>query len=190
MGADPTGPATERTEVSVPEPAQRSNRVAGTAANGAVWGSAFLILRIFAVSGYDWDTAFLVSTTRGLNDGLALVLGSLIAEYTLTAVLLIGVLPLLFAALIWGPREHRTVVLLLSALGLVILAALTSSFSLWWLPTGAATVFGVIVLIRRLPPQRLLRHALAAAMAGVGWLAGRESCSSPPSARHPGSRAK
>lgn len=47
----------------------------------ATWGFAFLLLRVFAVSGYDGDTAFSVSTTLGLGDGLALVFGSHMADY-------------------------------------------------------------------------------------------------------------
>ena len=172
MDADPNGTAAERRETTELDRGDRPTRFAGAAAHGATWGVAFLTLRIFAVSGYDWPTAFLVSTTLGLDDGFALIFGSLIAEHTLTAVLLIGVLPLLIAGYLWGPREHRTVVLVLSALGVVVSVALTSSFGSWWLPAGAAAVFAVIAVIRRLPPQRPLRHALAVAMARVGWVAG------------------
>ncbi len=68
----------------------------------AAWAFAFLILRIFAVSGYHWDTAFAVSTTLGLDDGLSLVFGSLMAGHLLVAVPLIFVLPLLLAAYLWG----------------------------------------------------------------------------------------
>lgn len=172
MDADPNGTAAERRETPEQDRGDRPTRFAGAAAHGATWGVAFLTLRIFAVSEYDWPTAFLVSTTLGLDDGFALIFGSLIAEHTLTAVLLIGVLPLLIAGYLWGPREHRTVVLVLSALGVVVSVALTSSFGSWWLPAGAAAVFAVIAVIRRLPPQRPLRHALAVAMARVGWVAG------------------
>lgn len=171
MDADPHETGDERRGASVQDRVPHSSRFAGAAAHGATWGVAFLTLRIFAVSGYDWDTAFLVSTTLGLNDGLALVFGSLIAEHVLTATLLIGVLPLLFAGYLWGPREQRAVVLLLSALGFVVLVALTSSFSIWWLPVGAAAVFGMIALIHNLPSRRPLRHALTTAMARVGSVA-------------------
>ena len=171
MDAGPEGTSVKQHGTEVSEHVPGPSGFAGAAAHGATWGVAFLTLRIFAVSGYDWDTAFLVSTTLGLNDGLALVFGSLIAEHTLTAILLVGVLPLLLAGYLWGPREHRTVVVLLSALGMVMLVALTSSFSLWWLPTGSAAVFGVIALIRFLPSGNPLRHGVAVVMARVGWVA-------------------
>lgn len=40
---------------------------AGVFATVSVFG--FLILRIFAVSGYDWETAFVVSTTLSVDSG-------------------------------------------------------------------------------------------------------------------------
>lgn len=140
-----------------------------TAAYAAALGFAFLVLRIFAVAGYDWDTAFAVSTTLGLDDGLAIVFGSLMAGHLLTSILLICVLPLLLASFLWGPRQHRPVVILLAALGLVVLVALTVSFRSWWLPPVAAGIFGALALIRRFPG---LRRASAAVFAHSGRVAG------------------
>ncbi len=60
-----------------------------------MWGFGFLVLRIFAVSGYNWDTAFAVSTTLNLNDGVSLLFGSLMAGKLFTAGLLVVTLPLL-----------------------------------------------------------------------------------------------
>lgn len=142
------------------------------AAQVAAWGFGFLILRIFAVSGYDWDTAFGVSTTLGLDDGLALVFGSLLAGHLLTAIALICVFPLMIAAILWGPRSRRPVLMLLAILSLVTLVALVMSFRSWWLPAGCVAVFGILALIRRLPPPHRLRRAAAAVMARVGSVAG------------------
>lgn len=172
MDADPTARAADGTPRAAPEGEDRPSRFAGAAVSGATWGVAFLTLRIFAVSGYDWHTAFLVSTTLSLNDGVTLIFGSLIAEHILTAILLVGVLPLLLAGCLWGPRAHRTVALLLLTLGVVLSAALTATFALWWLPAGAAAVFAVITLIRVLPLGKPLRYAVSVAVARVGWVAG------------------
>lgn len=172
MADDETGRSAARPASADQENAGGANGYAGAAAQGTAWAFAFLILRIFAVSGYHWDTAYLVSTTLSLNDGLALVFGSLMAGHTLTSVLLIGVLPLLLSSYLWGPREHRPAVFLLSTLGLVTLVALTVSFHSWWLPGGTAAVLGLAALARRLPPQRPLQHVAAVAMARVGWVAG------------------
>lgn len=149
-----------------------AGRFSGAAAHVAAWGFAFLILRIFAVSGYDWDTAFLVSTTLGLDDGFALVFGSLLAGHLLTELLVVLVLPLLLAAYLWGPKTYRPVVMLLATLTLITLVALTASFNLWWLPLATAAVFGLIALLRRLPPQHRLRRVAAAVFARVGLVTG------------------
>ena len=91
----------------LPEPG--SHRAWSTGVSSTVWVFAFLILRIFAVSGYNWETAFLVSTTISLNDGLAIIFGSLMAGHLLVALLLVVVLPLLVVALLWGSRARRLV---------------------------------------------------------------------------------
>lgn len=134
----------------------------------AAWAFAFLLLRIFAVAGYDWDTAFLVSTTIGLDDGLALMFGSLMANYLLTAVLLICLLPLLMTASLWGAKENRLVVTLLAVLGVVVLITLTRSHHVWWLPLATAAVLVTLVLIRRLPSTNPLHRSAVTALTKVG----------------------
>lgn len=63
----------------------RSSTLTATATHLAAVAFFFLLLRVFAVSGYGWNTAFAVSTTLGLDDGLALLFGSLMAGHLLTA---------------------------------------------------------------------------------------------------------
>lgn len=160
------------TAAASPEPDEGRGGHAVAAAHVAAWGFAFLILRIFAVSGYDWNTAFAVSTTVGLDDGLALLFGSLTSGHLLTAVLLVAVLPIFIAAYLWGPRGHRPVVMLLATVGSVTLVALVVSFHSWWLPLATGAALGTLALIRRLSPQNRLRRAAAGAMVRVGWVAG------------------
>ena len=147
-------------------------RIPGTAAPAAAWAFAFLILRLFAVSGYDWNTAFAVSTTLSVNDGLALLFGSLMAGHLLVAILLMLVLPLLIATYLWSPHGHRPVVVLPATVALVALVALTVSFRSWWLPLATLVLLGAFVLVRRLPRRYRLHRASTAAMARVGWLVG------------------
>lgn len=61
-------------------PADDTFRWSGIAVNTAAWAFAFVVLRIFAVSGSSRDTSFLVSTTLGLNDAPTLVFGFLMAR--------------------------------------------------------------------------------------------------------------
>lgn len=151
---------------------ESSTRRGGTVAPAAAWLFAFLVLRVFAVSGYQWDTAFAVSTTLSVNEGLSLVFGSLMAEHLLVALLLMVVLPLLIATLLWSERGHRAVILLPAAISLVTLVGLTVSFHIWWLPVASATLFVLIALIGRLPRQSPVRRASTMAMTRVGWVAG------------------
>lgn len=144
----------------------------GVAAYVTSFGVAFLILRLFAVSDYHWDTAFAVSTTLGLDDGLALVFGSLMAGHLLTEVLLIFIVPLLLSAYLWGPREHRPMVVLLSTLALATLVALTTSFHAWWLPLATFAAFGLLALLRALPLPEHVRKATAGLVSRVGLVAG------------------
>ena len=138
----------------------------------AVWVFSFLILRIFAVSEYDWKTAFQVSTTLSVNDGVALLFGSLMAGHVLTGSLLVLVLPLILAAIIWRPRGHRTILKLLAGLSVLLVVALTLSFGSWWLPPAIAVVFGFIALTRRLAVGNRLRRATIFAATSVGWFTG------------------
>lgn len=143
----------------------------GGAAHLAAWGFVFLILRIFAVSGYDWDTAFLVSTTLGLDDGLALMFGSLMAGHLVTSIVLVVIVPLLIAARLWGPPEHRPVVMLLTTVGLVTMLALTVSFRSWWLLPTMLVVLAAIAVTRRLLRESSLRDFLIAGLARASWVA-------------------
>lgn len=155
-----------------PAPGEGASRALGGAAHLAAWGFAFLILRIFAVSGYDWDTAFLVSTTLGIDDGLALMFGSLMAGHLLTSIVLVVVVPLLIAAWLWGPPEHRPVLVLLTTVGVVTLLALTVSFRSRWLLPAMVGVLAAIAVTRWLLRESRLRGALIAALARASWVAG------------------
>ncbi len=167
-----TAPRAAASSDDAAESAEGATRLSDAAAHVAAWGFAFLILRIFAVSGYDWDTAFLVSTTLSLDDGFALVFGSLLAGHLLTELLVALVLPLLLAAYAWGPKRYRPVVMLLATLTLITLVALTTTFRHWWLPVATVAVFAAILLIRRLPLQHRVRKVAESILARVGLVTG------------------
>lgn len=159
------------TEENSPDSDSDTIRPARAAAFATVWVFGFLILRIFAVSGYHWDTAFVVSTTLSLNDGVSLIFGSLMSGQLLTAVLLVIVMPLILFGGLWAPRGHRGVLLLLAALGLMLTVALTFSFRSWWLPPAIALLFAALALTRRLRGDNSLRRAATIAVTSVGWVA-------------------
>src|SRR5699024_9813751 len=132
---------------------------------------AFVLLRIFAVSGYDWDTAFAVSTTLSLSDALTLLVGSLMIGPVLTESLLVCLLPLLLASLLWAQDGRRMVVVIPAVVSAVLLVALTASYGSWWLPVAAGAVLAVFAVCHR-PPRRVpvpaeVTRLLAAALARV-----------------------
>jgi len=124
----------------------------GGAAPAAAWAFAFLVVRLFAISGYNWDTAFLVSTTLGLEDGLRILFGSFMTARLVVAPLLVTLLPLL------------------AGLALTTLTSLTLSYRAWWLLPATAAVFGVLVLIHGRQAGAPLRRLLAATIERIGWV--------------------
>lgn len=150
---------------------EASQHWTGTAISAAVWGFAFLMLRIFAVSEYSWPTAFLVSTTVGLSDGLVILVGTLMATPVLTEAMLVGLLPLLVAGWLWGPRHRRLSTGLFLALALVVTVALTLSFASWWVPVAAAFGMLLLVLLRRLPPSNGVSRMLTAVLSRIAPIA-------------------
>ncbi|MFE9259183.1 hypothetical protein [Streptomyces sp. NPDC006879] len=122
----------------------------------------FLVLRLFAVSGYDWHTAFAVLHTMDLGDSIGIVIGTLMADSLAAAAYLALLTPI---ALLWlhrsfsaSPAPHTSadahqaqpprpglrsgVLILLSALA--ALAAYVWTFHAWWLPLAALAVGGLI----------------------------------------------
>ena len=167
---DPTGATATSQKTPEPPHGDTHRKAWSTGVSSTVWVFAFLILRIFAVSEYNWETAFLVSTTISLNEGLAILFGSLMAGHLLVAILLVFVAPLLVAALVWEPRARRLVMLVAATVALVILVTVTVSFSSWWLPVAAVVVLASFGLIRRLPsdnPVRRVWWAIVARASGV-----------------------
>lgn len=156
---------------AAPSASKESSHWYGTAFGAAVWAFSFLMLRIFAVSEYSWDTAFLVSTTVSLGDGVAILVGSLMATPELTEALLIAFLPLLVAAWLWGPRHRRLTIGICVVLALVLTVALTLSFASWWLPVAAAGVMLLIVLMRRLPAGNGLKRVLTVVLSRIAAIA-------------------
>jgi len=170
--ADPARPGDDPAAPTSSAAVSAARTVAGFAAPATVWALAFVLLRIFAVSGYDWDTAFAVSTTLSLSDALTLLVGSLMSGHVLTEVLLVCLLPLLLASLLWDEGGRRMVVVIPAVVSAVLLVALTVSYGSWWLPVVSAAVLAVFAICHR-PPRRLPMPAeatrlLASALAQVG----------------------
>ncbi|MFD9703877.1 hypothetical protein [Lentzea sp. NPDC059081] len=119
----------------------------GSALTGAA--VLFVLLRLLAVSHYDWHTAFALLHTLELDDAPGLFLGTFMADDRISTVLLMIVTPVTFFYFIRTRKEpdnaHAT-----PLLALIVLAALMVSHTLtyhrWWLAPGAVAIGTVMVL--------------------------------------------
>ncbi|WP_026918593.1 hypothetical protein [Gordonia shandongensis] len=143
-----------------------------TAAPITAWSIAFVLLRILAVSGYRWDTAFSVSTTLSVSDAIPLVFGSLMGGHVLVEVLLVLLLPLFLADLLWAQRGHRPTVVLILVVAVAILVSLLVSFGNWWLLGASAAVFALFAAVHAMPAGSAVRRTMAGALARTGLISG------------------
>lgn len=160
----------------------------------AVTAALFVVLRLFAVSGYDWHTAFAVLHTMDVDDSVSIVVGTLMADSFAAAAYLTLLTPI---ALLWmrmglqTARRLRTQAtaerlsarsglrsgaLLLFSL-VATLGAYVWTFHAWWLPliALAATVLLFALAYGTKAGGRLQRVALwtgrrLGMLITVGWL--------------------
>lgn len=181
IGAMSDSPAADPPQPDAPadsagDPVRGAARaLSGFGASATAFALAFVLLRVFAVSGYDWDTAFAVSTTLSLSDALTMSVGSLMGDDLATSIALMCLLPLLAAAVLWSPGGRRAVVVIPTVLSVVMLVALTLTYHRWWMPVVAAVILAVFAVSQH-PPRRLplpmgFTRAVATLMARVGAVA-------------------
>jgi hypothetical protein len=120
----------------------------------------FLLLRLFAVSGYQWHTAFAVLHTLDLDDSIGLVLGTVLADTVVAAVLLVVLLPAFFFRVAGGfllaarmrkegeadpdARFDMAGIVMLS-IAVAGMTAYVLSFGTWWLPLASVLVTAAMV---------------------------------------------
>lgn len=128
----------------------------------------FLALRLFAVTGYDWHTAFAVAETLGIDDAATIVVGSLMAEPVAAgaAVALTAALAIVHQ---WRMRRegqaHLGRLALLVAV-VVFGAALVVSYGMWWVPACTALIAAVLALLLHLRRRDRWRRV-------AGWIVAR-----------------
>jgi lysylphosphatidylglycerol synthetase-like protein (DUF2156 family) len=134
---------------------------AGSALTGAA--VLFVLLRLLAVSHYNWHTAFALLHTLQLDDAPGLFLGTFMADARISSVLLVVMLP--FALLYQlATRSDRSRAKLGGWLLLVVLVAMLVSHVLtyrnWWVPAGAVVLAIVLVLVERAHRHPRLRDPI------------------------------
>lgn len=116
----------------------------------AVTVALFLLLRIFAVSKWDWGIASDVAETVDLGSAPTLALGTLFAEPNLTAVFVMLLLPLMIIDLVWSQssdlRHVVSSIMSITVFGSVAVI-LTLTQGTWWLPVGAILIAALVVVL-------------------------------------------
>lgn len=113
----------------------------------------FVVLRLMAVTHYQWDQAFAVVDAINLDDAVSVVLGTFMADEAISAAALLVLSPVMLLHAARRRREGDSVVgsvAVLAAL-VVLLVGHVRSFGSWWLAVGIAvlTVLLALLLTRR-----------------------------------------
>jgi hypothetical protein len=128
----------------------------------------FVLLRLLAVSHYDWHTAFALLHTLELDDAPGLFLGTFMADDRISTVLLMVVTPATFFFYLRTRKdpERATTTALLTLIVLVaLMVSHTLTYHRWWMPLGAVALGVVFVLVIR--NARWLLHWFAWLLAGT-----------------------
>lgn len=111
--------------------------------------SMILVLRLFAVSDWNWGVGASLAESFNVDDALAIILGTLFERPTLSGVILAVALPLGFFREYWMARHGLTKSRANNWFTLVALIAtayvLTRTFDLWWIFATAAVLTIVFV---------------------------------------------
>src|SRR5699024_3205357 len=135
--------------------------------------TVFFLLRILAVSKWNWTTAAEVAATVDFSDAATILLGTVFAEPVFTGILIIALAPLLIVTLLWPPRTSRTtrvVVSLFLADIAALAASLTASLGEWWILLGALLATGALAAVRVLREHGLFHRAALKLLRSLGVL--------------------
>lgn len=141
----------------------------------AVKTALFLLLRVFAISRWDWQVAGDVASTVDFGTAPIIMLGTLFAEPVLTGTAVMVLLPLVSFDIIFpsrgpspGSMTRFLTIFALVAVGL----SLVTSMGIWWLPFGAIAMVGVMSVLRLGWEQSRAHTVLTALLQRVGLIVG------------------
>ncbi|WP_149361064.1 hypothetical protein [Lolliginicoccus suaedae] len=120
----------------------------------------FLLLRLLAVCGYDWNVAFAVIHTVDLNEGFGILVGTLMGEPLFTGIGLALIAPLPLLRLLWpSDSVHRGSALVLIAVITTAYASLLATYQQWWLLAITAAVTLLLLVLHRAQQHGRLHRA-------------------------------
>ncbi len=126
-------------------------------------GALFLLLRLFAVVDYQWDVAFAVSETIGVDDVPSLLFGTMLAERLSNGVFIALLFPLAMghqARLGWIPRRDTSGNFAFIVILFMLLVSLWISFGQIWLPVVSFVLTASVLVLFYGPldtPEKVLR---------------------------------
>ncbi|WP_280300168.1 hypothetical protein [Nocardia neocaledoniensis] len=120
----------------------------------------FLLLRLFAVTDYDWNAAFSVVGTLGLDDVAPMVLGTLMASPLLGGIALSVLLPeaVLRQLRLGRPTWENAGSLAWLLVVVLFTVALLWTYRVWWVLV-AACVLGIVLFLLLRTSHRNARFA-------------------------------
>lgn len=173
-----TTPEREPTDGTEPDGRARlgstSDKVYRDLGTGAGLAVLFLLLRLLAVSDWDWRTATSIMAVTDVNDAVTIILGTVMADAAFTGVAVAVLLPLAALHVLWPIDEvghHRLVEILLLAVTGAACLALTATFHFYWIPAAAALVAAAVVAARLFWKRGTGRRAVVFAFKQV-WVIG------------------
>src|SRR5690625_6636942 len=96
------------TENPANNPLQTASSLSRDAGITAAITVLFFLLRVLAVSQWNWHTAAEVAATVDFGDAASILLGTVFAEPVVTEILNIVLTPLIIVTLIWPPTKNRS----------------------------------------------------------------------------------
>ncbi|MFC6011671.1 hypothetical protein [Nocardia lasii] len=129
----------------------RDHHLLGKGLSATSLAALFLLLRMFAITDYDWDNAFRLADTLDLNDVVSMVLGTLMADPILGATVVAVLWPAAIVTRIrlgrpsWADAGNVAWLIIVT----LFAVSLLWSFHMWWvLVVTVAIVVLVLVLLR------------------------------------------
>ncbi|WP_141396648.1 hypothetical protein [Microbacterium gorillae] len=124
----------------------------------------FVVLRVLAVSWWNWDTAWALTDAVDFESFTDVIFGTIFSEPHLTAGALAIIAPVVTQRLIYGERSARNTAMLMLAVCAAFMVALTFSRGIWWQWPVAVVVVAVLAIAHRAPrgslPGRFARAVL------------------------------
>ncbi|MBB5911953.1 hypothetical protein BJY24_000820 [Nocardia transvalensis] len=136
-------------EDSVAAGSQRSSTAWATGLSVTGGAVLFMILRLLAVSNYDWRHAFLVAGTIDIGDAPAVVAGTLMADPAITGVALALIVPVMVIHQIHlgRPTSGNSGNLAMVIIVVVATLALVWTYRTWWILLGAVVVAAALLVL-------------------------------------------